>query len=206
VGFVLAPSPRQVPAVLAGDIVKRLPHDVLTVGVFRDESKERVVEIANHAGFGAVQLHGHETAADCRWIAERVPSTIKAFSAGDSAIGRFEDFGADYLMIDGQSPGSGAVFDWRLAEGVVDPSRLIVSGGLHPGNVADAIAHLRPHGVDVATGVEESPGRKDPRKLADFVANARRAASAAGLWAPPGESDDDDGADDGSGPYDWSEP
>ena len=83
-GFVLAPSPRQVTATLAGDIIKRLPHDVLTVGVFWDESPQRVVEIAQQAGFGAVQLHGHETAADCRWVRQRVPCTIKAFAAGES--------------------------------------------------------------------------------------------------------------------------
>jgi phosphoribosylanthranilate isomerase len=211
VGFILAPSPRQVTATTAADIAKRLPHDVLTVGVFRDEAPQRVVEIANHAGFGAVQLHGHETAADCRWVRERVSCTIKAFSAGERAIGRFEEFGADYLMIDGQSPGSGAVFDWRLAEGVVDPGRLIVSGGLHPGNVADAIAHLRPFGVDVATGVESSPGRKDPRKLADFVHNARAAAAVAGLRPAPSTSTDapdeieGGGPDDPDGPYDWSQ-
>ena len=72
-----------------------------------------------------------------------------------------------------QSPGSGEVFDWRLAEGVVDPARLIVSGGLHAGNVADAIAHLHPFGVDVSTGVESEPGRKDPRKVRAFVMAAR---------------------------------
>ena len=63
----------------------------------------------------------------------RVPMVIKAFPAGDRTIRRFAEFGADYLLIDGDNPGSGEVFDWRLAEGVADPSRLIVSGGLAPG-------------------------------------------------------------------------
>ena len=179
IGFILAPSPRQIAASVAADIVKRLPHDVLTVGVFRDEAPARVVEIANTVGFGAVQLHGHETAPQCRWIRERVASTIKAFSAGDRSIALFADFGADYLLVDGTSPGSGQVFDWRLAEGVVDTRRMFVSGGLTPENVADAIAALRPRGVDVSSGVEIAPGRKDPQKLRAFVRSARAAARAA---------------------------
>jgi phosphoribosylanthranilate isomerase len=210
VGFILAPSPRQVSATAAGDIVKRLPRDVLTVGVFRDEAPARVVEIVNRVGFGAVQLHGHETAEETRWIAARVPRTIRAFSAGDSAIGRFADFGADYLLVDGESPGSGSVFDWRLAEGVVDVGRMFVSGGLHPGNVAEAVQHLRPRGVDVASGVESSPGRKDPQKLRAFVRNARDAATAAatsrrGPGSRPLGDEDEAGEAPGPGadPYDW---
>jgi len=176
VGFIFAPSPRQVTPSLASDIVKRLPHEILTVGVFRDEAPARVVDIVNHAGLGAVQLHGHEPAQECRWVRERVPCSIKAFVAGDRTIARFPEFGADFLMIDGPSPGSGEVFDWRLGEGVADPFHLIVSGGLNPVNVAQVIARLQPFGVDVATGVESSPGRKDPQKLREFVVNARRAA------------------------------
>lgn len=214
VGFIFAPSPRQVTATTAADIVKRLPHGVLTVGVFRDEAPARVVDVANHIGLGAVQLHGHETAEDSRWVGERVACTIKAFPAGDRTIDRFAEFGADYLLIDGPSPGSGQVFDWRLGEGVVDPRRLIVSGGLRPDNVAEAIAHLRPYGVDVASGVEASPGRKDPHLLRDFVTNARQAARAVADEHPgggdaaddehPGEVDGDDGPADGA-PYDWME-
>lgn len=217
VGFVLAPSPRQVAPALAADIVKRLPHDVLTVGVFRDESPSRVVEIANTAGFGAVQLHGHERPAEARWVRARVSCTIKAFPAGDPAIARLAEFGADYLLVDGPSPGSGSVFDWRLAEGVVDPGRMFVSGGLHPENVADAIARLRPRGVDVSSGVEAAPGVKDPQKLRAFIRNARAAAAAAGRRsardpgpAPAEEAGDEDaGARDPSGtsgPYDWMDP
>lgn len=176
VGFVFAPSPRQVKASTVADIVKRLPHDVLTVGVFRDEVPRRVVEIANRIGLGAVQLHGHETPDDSRWVRERVSRVIKAFPAGHRAIGQFAEFGADYLMIDGPSPGSGEVFDWRLAEGVADPTRFIVSGGLRPDNVADAVTHLHPFGVDVASGVESLRGKKDPNKVRAFVANAREAA------------------------------
>ena len=113
-----------------------------------------------------MQLHGDETAEHTRWVAgSGCRCTIKAFPAGHPAIARFDEYGADYLLVDASQPGSGEVFDWRLAEGVVDPARLIVSGGLDPTNVGDAIAHLQPYGVDVATGVESAPGRKDPAKL-----------------------------------------
>lgn len=198
-GFIFAPSPRQMTAGAVSDIVKRLPAEVLTVGVFRDESARRVVEIANTVGLGAVQLHGHESIEDTQWVAARVPCTIKAFSAGDAAIIRFEEFGCAYLLIDGTSPGSGEVFDWRLAEGVVDHGRLFVSGGLNSANVADAVVRLHPHGVDVATGVERAPGEKDPAKLAAFVAAVRRGAALVAAEHPGAAGDDD--ADDA--PYDW---
>ncbi|MGH8994829.1 MAG: phosphoribosylanthranilate isomerase [Acidimicrobiales bacterium] len=196
-GFIFAPSPRQMTPTAVSDIVKRVPPEVLTVGVFRDESARRVVEIANTVGLGAVQLHGHETIEDAQWVAARVPLAIKAFSAGEAAIARFEEFGCRYLVIDGPNPGSGEVFDWRLAEGVVDHRRLFVSGGLHADNVGHAIAHLHPYGVDVDSGVERVPGEKDPQKLAEFVAAVRRAAAEVAAEHP----DDADESEDA--PYDW---
>jgi phosphoribosylanthranilate isomerase len=196
VGFIFAPSPRQVSVHLAGDIAKRLPEHVLTVGVFRNEAPQRVVAAMQFAGLGAAQLHGQETAEETQWVRARVPIVIKAFRAGERAIGRFSDFGADYLMVDGENPGSGQVFDWRLAEGVVDHHRLIVSGGLQPDNVAQAVAHLRPRGVDVSTGVESAPGRKDPLLVRNFIVNARQAdTEAAARDALEGETDAE--------PYDW---
>ena len=83
--------------------------------------------------------------------------------------------------MDGDNPGSGQVFDWRLVEGVADHDRLIVCGGLGPGNVADAVAHLRPAGVDVSTGVESAPGRKDPLLMRDFIVNACRRQRGSGI-------------------------
>jgi phosphoribosylanthranilate isomerase len=229
-GFVFAPSRRQVAPQAVQRIVERVPREIVTVGVFRNEAPARVVEIVNSIGLRGAQLHGDESTSDSQWVAERVPWTIKAFPAGHRNVGRFEEYGADAVLVDADSPGSGEVFDWRLAEGVVDPTRLIVSGGLHDGNVADAIAHLRPMGVDVSSGVESAPGRKDPRKVRSFVVAARRAARALGmeLGDADGESDDDrdrdltgtgDGAtkragsgdgytDDGDevGPFDWEHP
>jgi phosphoribosylanthranilate isomerase len=172
VGFIFAPSPRQVSPSLASDIAKRLPPEVMTVGVFRDESPARVVEIVNTAGLRAAQLHGHETPDQAHWIRERLPFVIQAFPAGSPAIAAALDYGADAVMIDAPSPGSGQIFDWRMAE-VPDGVRLMLAGGLSAVNVAEAIAKVRPWGVDVATGVERSPGVKDPVRVRAFVAAVR---------------------------------
>jgi len=176
VGFVFAPSPRQVAAGLVHDIVRRLPPEVMTVGVFRDEAPQRVVDVVNNAGLRAAQLHGNETAEHSRFVRARVPFVIKGFAAGDPALDHTDDFGADAILVDSHAPGSGEVFDWSLAEGAPINRRVILAGGLTPDNVAEAIERIRPWGVDVATGVEAEPGRKDARKVRDFVRNARAAA------------------------------
>lgn len=191
-GFVFAPSPRQVTPQAVRSIVERVPRGIVTVGVFRNEAPRRVAEIVNEIGLRAAQLHGDESTTDTRWVAERVPWTIKAFAAGHPGIGRFPEYGAQSVLVDAPSPGSGEVFDWRLAEGVVDPQRLIVSGGLHAGNVGDAIAHLDPFGVDVSTGVESEPGRKDPARIRAFVAAVRDAEAAPGPAGRRGGGPDDD--------------
>ncbi len=178
VGFIFAPSPRQIAPALAADIAKRLPREIVTVGVFRNESAQRLVGIVNRIGLHAAQLHGNESADESRWIRERVGAVIKAFPAGHPRIRDFKDFGADILLIDGPAPGSGRMFDWRLLEGVADPSKLMLSGGLNPGNVADAIRYVRPWGVDVASGVESSPGQKDFNRLRSFITLAREASDA----------------------------
>lgn len=207
VGFVFAPSPRQMTRQQVQRIVERLPRGVLTVGVFRDEAPTRVVETVNGIGLDAAQLHGSEPPDECRWVAERVRVLIRALPAGHPEVGEALGYGASLVLVDAASPGSGEVFDWRLAEGVVDPSRLVVAGGLTPGNVGAAVTHLRPRGVDVSSGVESSPGVKDPRLVRAFVAAARAAASpnrpgpaGGGLPGPAAtdEADDPDG-----GPFDW---
>src|SRR5436190_3784081 len=174
VGFIFAPSPRQIAVGAARDIAKRLPHEVITVGVFRDEAPERVVEIVNTAGLRAAQLHGHETPEQSRFVRDRVPLLIQAFRAGDPAVARAFDYGADAILLDGATPGSGQIFDWSLAE-APDGVRVILAGGLTAGNVAQAIAQVHPWGVDVASGVEASPGHKDALKVRAFIAAARRA-------------------------------
>lgn len=193
-GFVFAPSPRQVTVGAVRDIVKRLPPGVMTVGVFRDQAPDQVIETVLEARLHAAQLHGHETPADARAIRPRVQALIVAFPAGSSAVERFDDYQADALMLDAVDPGGGRVFDWTLAEGVPANRRLILAGGLDPGNVADGIAAVRPWGVDVSTGVESQPGVKDPRLVRAFVRAARAAFEA--LERPEG---------DGPGPFDWDE-
>jgi len=176
-GFVFAPSKRQMHPEAVRDIVRRLPREMLTIGVFRDERPERVVEIITRTGLHGAQLHGREPRADVEFIRERVQVVIQAFNAGDAALADAASSPADIILVDGPNPGSGKVFDWRLAEGAPSGIRLLLAGGLTPENVGDAIRLVRPWGVDVSSGVEESPGRKDSRKLREFVAAARAAGA-----------------------------
>lgn len=189
IGFILAPSPRQLAPSKIADIVKRLPADTVTYGVFRDEAPQRVVEIVHHAGLTGAQLHGHESPAATQYVRERVNSVIKAFPAGSPRLHDADDFGADLILVDSPSPGSGRLVDFAMLEGLADAKRLVLAGGLTPDNVTEAIHRVQPFGVDVATGVESSPGVKDPRKLAAFLAAARDAAP------PPLEVPDE--------PLDW---
>ena len=197
VGFIMAPSPRQVAVPRVQEIVRRLPPDVLTVGVFRNEAPRRVVDVVNRCGVKAAQLSGQESIADTRMIREEVPVVIKAFPGGSGALAVADRYGADMVMVDSENPGSGQVFDWSLAEGAPGGIRLIMAGGLNPDNVASAIAKVRPWGVDVATGVELSPGRKDPAKMRAFINAAREAQP---VRPEPFESEADEDA-----PYDWQE-
>lgn len=176
IGFIFAPSKRQIAPSKAAEIVKRLPVDTTTVGVFRDEVPQRVVEIVHTAGLRAAQLHGLETPSESRSIRARIPTLIKVFPAGDPRLDHADDWGADILMIDSATPGSGQVFDWSLAEGAPTNRRLLLAGGLSPHNVADAIRRVRPWGVDVASGVEAAPGRKDASRVKAFIEAARAAA------------------------------
>lgn len=174
VGFIFAPSSRQIAVDQARHIAKRLPVDVLTVGVFRNELPEQVVKTTSRAALRAVQLHGTETTEDTAWISARVPTTIKAFSVGHPGLGFLAEYNADIVLIDSAQPGSGQIFDWSLAEDApLAGHRLMLAGGLNPDNVANAIKRVRPWGVDVASGVEISPGHKDPAKLRNFIHTAK---------------------------------
>ena len=200
VGFIFAPSPRQVAPGLVRDIIRRLPPEVLTVGVFRDDAPERVVDIVNSTGLRAAQLHGRELPEQTRWVKDRVPVVFKAFAAGDPAIAKAADHGADGALVDSANPGSGKVFDWSLAEDVPAGQRLVLAGGLSAANVGDAIARVHPWGVDVVTGVEAKPGHKDPRLVRAFVAAAKAAFAEEQAASGAGP-----GGGDGPAPYDWQE-
>ena len=182
VGMIFAPSSRRIGTATARDIARRLPPEILAVGVFRNERRERVVELANTIGLRAVQLHGAESPEDTRWVAARVPAVIRAFSVRDPALTSGNDYGPHRLLIDSPSPGSGQVFDWSGVEQVAAGRPFILAGGLTPDNVADAIELVEPWGVDVASGVESSPGHKDPAKVRRFIQAARQAAARRSRW------------------------
>ncbi len=205
-GFVFAPSVRQVQPADVRDIVRRLPHGITTVGVFRNERPERVVTIVAKVGLHGVQLHGHEPLSEVRWIRERVPFVIQAFTAGDPAMAAAANGPADAVLVDSPNPGSGRVFDWTLADGAPGGVKLILAGGLTHDNVAEAIARVRPWGVDVASGVESTPGRKDARKLRLFVEEARHAGERLADARPRTEELDLASAEREPGrerPFDW---
>ena len=187
VGFLFAPSPRRVSPTTAAEIARRLPPEILTVGVFRNEHPRTVQRIMTETRLQAAQLHGHESPEETRQVREKVGRVIKAFPAGSPALDRVRDYGADVILVDAPQPGSGKIFDWALAERAAGNLPVLVAGGLTPDNVATAIARTRPWGVDVSTGVESSPGRKDPRLVRDFIAAAKAAGAAFAAEAPHGD-------------------
>jgi phosphoribosylanthranilate isomerase len=197
IGFVFAPSRRQIAPSIARDIIRRLPPGILTVGVFRDEMPARVVDIVNSTGLKAAQLHGRESAETTRYVKAHVPVVIKAFGSDDPALDRADEFGADAILLDSPQPGSGEVFDWTIAQNRPGDSRVILAGGLDAGNVREAIGRVRPWGVDVSTGVESErgePGQKDARKVMAFVEAAKQA----------GADLIDEGIEVEHGPFDWN--
>lgn len=176
IGLVFAPSRRQVDVEVAAAIVASLPEGVLAVGVFRDHLAIEVVEIAAAVGLGAVQLHGDETPYTSRAIHAEIPVLIRAFSASDPNLAELDRHGADVVLLDAPVPGGGETFDWSLVGDLVRTHRVLLAGGLRPDNVAAAIATVQPWGVDVSSGVEAEPGRKDPAAVRAFV-DAVRSAS-----------------------------
>ncbi len=194
VGFLFAPSSRQVTVGVVRDIVRRLPPEIVTVGVFRDQAPRLVVDTVLEAGLRAAQLHGHETPQDAAEIRPYVQALIVALSVGDPALGHLEQYDVDAVLIDSPVPGSGQVFDWAQVDGVPMDRRLILAGGLTPANVGAAVREVQPWGVDTSSGVQVvgDPTRKDPLKVQAFVRNARAAAPV------PYHAD-------GHGPFDWAD-
>ena len=187
-------STRQVSPHRVADIVKRLPSEVVTIGIFRDEAPTRVIELVGKCGLTGAQLHGHETVAQTAEVVAALALVIQVFPAGDRTIDRAARYPVEIVMLDNPKPGSGEIFDWSLADGVPPGKKLILAGGLTPANVGEAIQKVAPWGVDVASGTESSPGVKDARKVRSFIANARRAAAEMPTFERRS-----------SGPYDWQE-
>jgi phosphoribosylanthranilate isomerase len=199
VGFVFAPSKRQVTAAQVAAITSHLSAGVELVGVFDSHDPDEIAQIVMEAGLTTAQLHGGFNEELLAQLGERLAGKARVIQTLHWAVGeeshaerlagqidRVAVLGiADRVLIDskvsGNGGGTGVGFDWVAARGVFASARndlrLIVAGGLTPENVAEAITQLRPSGVDVASGVEASPGRKDPARLARFIENVRAAAT-----------------------------
>jgi phosphoribosylanthranilate isomerase len=183
-GFVFWPkSPRFVTPEAAAAIAAKVPSFVTRVGVFVGAPLEELERTADVAGLDVLQVHGDETPAVLRALPRRVLKTLSVgpgFAAASALA--YADAGIGLLLDthrDGLPGGSGMVFDWTLARDLRDQVPfLVLAGGLRPENVAEAVAVVRPHAVDVSSGVESSPGRKDEGKLRAFIAAAQGAAAA----------------------------
>lgn len=174
-GVVFAPSsPRRVSADTARDIVEAVPAQVPVVGVFVNAPLEEIVAVVAHTGIRVVQLHGDEPE---RYAAALKMPLLRAAGV-DVAL---DSWPTATLLLDATSAaqrgGTGLRVDWEKAAVVASRRKTVLAGGLTPDNVAEAIASVRPFGVDVSSGVEASPGRKDRDKVSRFLENARKAYS-----------------------------
>jgi phosphoribosylanthranilate isomerase len=176
-GFVFWPqSPRYVTPQRAGEIIAELPPGVAGVGVFVNEPVDGIRAIVARTGIGAVQLHGDEPPAYADALGWPI---FRALTVAD-ARGACEAWPDDTtFLLDTIDPvrrgGTGAMVDWDGAAAIARTRRVVLAGGLTPANVADAIGAVRPFGVDVSSGVEESPGVKNFDKVARFLESARHA-------------------------------
>ncbi len=177
-GFVFHPkSPRHVFPEQAAAIIRHLPPFVQTVGLFVDEPLDMVNATVDQCGLDLVQLHGVEKPGYCDSIRRRV---IKTFRMKDiTSLEPMRDYRVAAFLLDAWSPaahgGTGQTFNWEIAACAAQSNRIILAGGLTPGNVAEAVRKVRPYGVDVSSGVESGPGKKDSCRIVDFISNAKSA-------------------------------
>lgn len=173
VGFEFGPTPRRVGVETVHDIVRRLPYGALTVGVFRNELPQRVVEIANTLGLSAVQLEGALTIEQLAYVAERVNTVFRTIPSTGVIDAALMDSGVDYLVLPESDDHDSLVDCLEVFADETIRTPLVASGGLTASNVADVVQNYPVWGVDVRSGVESAPGVKDPVLLGDFIANAR---------------------------------
>lgn len=171
IGLVFADSPRQVTSAQAQAIIRRVPPFVTTIGVFVDEQIRVIEKLHRETGFHVAQLHGSE---DRDYIAHLELPAIKSFSVKDgSVLEAIEEFRETTFLLDTYRPnsagGTGATFDWTIAAKAKAYGRVILSGGLTPDNVAAALTAVSPWAVDVSSGVELAPGKKDMEKMKAFI-------------------------------------
>ena len=171
-------SPRRVTPEQASEIIRELPPFVARVGVFVNPDADKVRATIAETGIDTLQFHGEETPEFCRQFGLRV---IKAFRVRDVlSLKRLADFRNEAWLLDsfveGKHGGTGAIFNWDLAaQAVKQGGRVILAGGLTPENVAEAVRQVRPYALDVSSGVELAPGRKDVTKVRAFIAAAKTA-------------------------------
>ncbi|RJX34852.1 MAG: phosphoribosylanthranilate isomerase [Desulfarculus sp.] len=173
-GLVFAASPRQVTPLRAREIVRALPRWVQAVGVFVDAPRQEVQRVRAFCGLHLVQLHGRESADD---VAALGPGVIKAIRMGEDAELNHRAYPRATLLLDAYAPGrpggTGRSFDWSRAIDLARRRPVILAGGLNPANVAPAVEIVKPYAVDVSSGVESQPGRKDHDQIASFIARAK---------------------------------
>jgi phosphoribosylanthranilate isomerase len=171
-GFNFWPgSKRFVTPAAARAIVARLPPLVTPVGVFVNQPEGEIRAVAGETGIQVLQLHGDETPELCARLPLPVWKAVPVDRLG--SLSRLLSYEVQAFVLDTPSRGfggSGQPFDWSLAEGVSEAAPVVLAGGLTPENVADAIRAVRPWAVDVASGVESSPGVKDADRMARFLA------------------------------------
>ena len=179
-GFIFVPNtPRYLHPDEAAKIIEELPPFITTVGLFVNAEQSEIDTIANDCSLDAVQLHGEESPELCLALNRRV---VKAFRVKEeSSLSRLHDYHVSAYLLDtyvkGAMGGTGRVFDWNLAVKAKQYGRIILAGGLNPDNIASAILQVRPYGVDVSSGVEVSPGCKDPAKIKAFISAVRAVAA-----------------------------
>ena len=171
-------SPRCVTPRQALEMLRELPTFVARVGVFVNPAADKVRAAIAETGIDTLQFHGEETPAFCRQFGLRV---IKAFRVQDAeSLKPLADFRSEAWLLDsfveGKRGGTGAVFNWDLAaQAVKQGGRVILAGGLTPENAGDAVRRVRPYALDVSSGVELAPGKKDAAKVRAFIAAAKSA-------------------------------
>jgi phosphoribosylanthranilate isomerase len=169
-GFIFAPSPRRIQPEEARNIIAGLPPFVITVGVFVNEEAPSIMRVAETCGLDLFQLHGDESAEVC---AKLMPRAVKAFRIkNEGSLNEIKPYRGNVraLLFDTYSDeahgGTGKTFDWSVAaKGKRFDVPLILSGGLSPANIAQAITTVKPYAVDVNSGIEERPGKKDHRLM-----------------------------------------
>jgi phosphoribosylanthranilate isomerase len=174
VGFIFAPSPRQIVPELARDIIFDLPPFVKAVGVFVNEELSAIRDRVAYCGLDMVQLHGDEPPAFCRGL---MPRTLKAFRIKDtSSLSQISAYKGRVkaLLLDtyqkGQRGGTGKTFDWDLAvEAGKFGMPIILSGGLRPSNIETAISTVKPYAVDLSSSIEARPGKKDHALMRELM-------------------------------------